>query len=81
MERVYKESIFSGWLTIILGFATCVLFGVFIYLRQVGSVGTRPALDWGFADCSLASLDHYGKLRQTHHQDNCPRHLCRLWHH
>lgn len=46
MERVYEERIFSGWLTIVLGIVTCVLFGIFIYQRQVGPVGTRPAPDW-----------------------------------
>jgi hypothetical protein len=41
----YEERIFSGWLTAILGVATCVLFGVFIYQRLIGPVGTRPAPD------------------------------------
>ena len=44
-EYDYEERIFSGWLTVILGIATCVLFGVFIYQRLMGPVGTRPAPD------------------------------------
>ncbi len=44
--RVYEERIFSGWLTVIVGAASAVLFGVFLYQRLVGSVGTHPAPDW-----------------------------------
>jgi len=42
----YEERIFSGWLTVIVGAASGVLFGLFLYQRLVGPVGTHPAPDW-----------------------------------
>lgn len=45
LNAIYKERIYSRWLTIVLGIVTCVLFGVFIYQRLEGPVGTRPAPD------------------------------------
>lgn len=53
---IYEERIYSKWLTIALGIVTCILFGVLIYQRLVGPVGTHPAPDWVLVPLTLFLL-------------------------
>jgi len=55
-SAIYEEHIYSKWLSIALGIVICILFGILIYQRLVGPVGTHPAAGWVLVAIALLLL-------------------------
>jgi len=56
VENIYKEKVFSKWITVMLSIITIGFFFILVYQILIGPIGTRPAPSWFFLAMFLLFL-------------------------